>query len=55
MSPAKGPEVTVEDEDEDEDEFHPVGTVTFLALYAIVLVALWVGMYLVMLSRGSTS
>jgi hypothetical protein len=53
MSLANGPEVTVEDDD--DEEFHPVGTVTFLALYAVVLVVLWVAMYLVMLSRGSTS
>ena len=37
------------------ESFRPVGTVTFLALYAAVLVVLWLGMYLTMLSRGATS
>ncbi len=36
------------------DEFKPVGTVAFLAIYAVVLMALWVSMYLTMLDRGGT-
>lgn len=45
-------ELPVDDPPDDADGFRPIGTVTFLALYAVVLVALWVSMYLTMLSRG---
>ncbi|HET6950885.1 MAG TPA: hypothetical protein VFI47_10945 [Acidimicrobiales bacterium] len=40
---------------DDDEEFRPVGTVTFLALYAVVLVVLWLAMYLTMLARGGTA
>jgi hypothetical protein len=36
------------------DEFRPVGTLAFLAVYAIVLICLWLALYLTMLSRGGT-
>lgn len=56
MSLAEEPDVAQRDGDEDEDEeFRPVGTVTFLALYAVVIVALWLALYLTMLARGGTS
>jgi hypothetical protein len=52
MSPAD--DLQTEERTDDEDDFRPVGTVTFLVLYAVVLMSLWGAMYLTMLSRGGT-
>jgi hypothetical protein len=52
MSPAE--DVEVDEPPDDAGEFRPVGTVVFLALYAVVLVSLWLSMYLTMLERGGT-
>ncbi len=35
-------------------EFKPVGTITILIIYALILVALWANVYFTLLARGVT-
>jgi len=39
---------------EDTESFRPIGTIALLAVFAVLLVLLWLSVYLVMLSRGPT-
>lgn len=52
MSPAD--DLPVDEPADETEEFRPIGTVAFLAIYAVVLTALWLSMYLTMLDRGGT-
>lgn len=36
----------------DVHQFHPKGTIVVLILFMIVLIALWVSVYAILLSRG---
>jgi hypothetical protein len=38
----------------DEGQFHPKGTILVLAIFMIVLIALWASVYFILLSRGVT-
>jgi len=46
MSEPKKPDET--------DQFHPKGTILVLTLFMLTLIALWVSVYLILLSRGVT-
>jgi hypothetical protein len=35
-------------------QFHPKGTILVLILFMLTLIALWVSVYLILLSRGVT-
>lgn len=37
-----------------DSEFRPVGTVTVLIIYALILIALWANVYFTLLARGVT-
>jgi hypothetical protein len=41
-------------EQDELGHFVPVGTLALLALYLVMIVALWVSVYLILLSRGAT-
>ncbi len=44
-----------EPENPDETgQFHPKGTILVLILFMLTLIALWVSVYLILLSRGVT-
>jgi hypothetical protein len=35
-----------------KDSNRPIGTLVFLLIYLVVIIASWIGVYLLMLSRG---
>ena len=41
-------------EHEELEHFVPIGTLAILALFLVTMVALWVSVYLILLSRGAT-
>jgi hypothetical protein len=36
------------------EEFRPIGTITILLLYVLIIIVLWGSVYLTLLSRGVT-
>ena len=43
-----------EHDSEAQGEFHPRGTVAFVAAFVVVLLLMWISIYIIMLSRGTT-
>jgi hypothetical protein len=39
---------------DETEQFHPKGTILVLILFMLTLIALWVSVYLILLSRGVT-
>ena len=43
-----------EHDSETAGEFKPRGTVAFVAAFVVVLLLMWISIYIIMLSRGTT-
>ena len=40
--------------DNEDEDFRPTGTVAILAIFVVVLIAIWATIYMILVNRGGT-